>query len=303
MFSLQGPKRAPITTETSDHKSYFVRKIFPAALAAVALTLNPLNQPALAENVRVEDVESSTLRAGLVAANEGRLDAAERFFQMYLAQEDQSSASAHSNLGNVHLQMGRTQQALEDFTKSIELAPTAAVPHLNRSIVYEQLGVDEEGRGNTAAAQSYYLEAIADCDIAIAADPLEFAAWFDKGNVELRRKDFDGALISFNRAADLAPGLAGYRLRAGTLQYQTGDVTKALRTIKGVVRKNSRYGEARAALAAVQWDIGDTSAAEEQLAVALDIDAGVWGNEAGVMKNTRWPPKMLEAYSRLLKFK
>lgn len=53
---------------------------------------------ALAENVRLEDVESAAMQAGLRAATQGRLDEAERFFRIYLQSEDPASASAYSNL-------------------------------------------------------------------------------------------------------------------------------------------------------------------------------------------------------------
>jgi tetratricopeptide (TPR) repeat protein len=282
-------------------QSHILRALSPLFATTILITTTaapPL--PALAENVRVEDVTSPTLRAGLEAANEGRLDTAERFFKMYIAQEDPSSASGFSNLGNVHLQQGKTQLALEDFTKAVDLAPEAAVPRLNRSIAYEQLGVDEEKQGRKTTAAAFYQKALEDCDAATAADPKEFAAWFDKGNVQMRLEDYTGALESFNRAADLA-AIPGYRLRAATLQYQTGDVKKSMQTMRGIIRKNSNYAEARAALAAVNWAEGNVEVAEELLASAEDLDGALWKDISEVREMTRWPPALYDAYSRLLK--
>ena len=50
-----------------------------------------------------------------------------------------------------------------------------------------------------------------DCDKAIERDGKEFAAWFNKGNAQARLEDYAGALGSYRKAADLAPGIAGYR--------------------------------------------------------------------------------------------
>lgn len=50
-----------------------------------------------------------------------------------------------------------------------------------------------------------------DCNEAIERDPREFAAWFNKGNALARLQDYAGALESYRTAADLAPGIAGYR--------------------------------------------------------------------------------------------
>lgn len=59
---------------------------------------------------------------GLIAANEGRFMDAETFFRIFL-KSDSESASAWSNLGNVHLSLGRANDAVEEFSKAISLAP------------------------------------------------------------------------------------------------------------------------------------------------------------------------------------
>ena len=56
-----------------------------------------------------------------------------------------------------------------------------------------------------------------DCDQAIERDPKEFAAWFNRGNALARLHDYRGALESYRTAADLAPGIAGYRLASAIL--------------------------------------------------------------------------------------
>ena len=65
---------------------------------------------------------SSDCCAGLMAADKGRFDEAERFFQIVL-QQDSNSASAWSNLGNVHLSQGRAEDAVRDFSRAVALAP------------------------------------------------------------------------------------------------------------------------------------------------------------------------------------
>lgn len=57
-----------------------------------------------------------------MAANDGRFDDAERFFKIVL-NDNQESASAWSNLGNVHLSLGRPTEASKEFSKAIALAP------------------------------------------------------------------------------------------------------------------------------------------------------------------------------------
>lgn len=49
------------------------------------------------------------------------------------------------------------------------------------------------------------------------------------------------ALESFREAADLAPGIAGYRLREAQLLFQNAKSDEAVRMTKGVVRRNPNY--------------------------------------------------------------
>jgi tetratricopeptide (TPR) repeat protein len=77
----------------------------------------------------------SLLGAGLMAANDGRFQDAERFFQIVL-NEDQGSASAWSNLGNVHLSLGRPQEAVKEFNQAIALAPEVAPPTISTTVTH-----------------------------------------------------------------------------------------------------------------------------------------------------------------------
>lgn len=251
------------------------------------------------EYVKVEDVESDMLQAGLNAANDRNWDAAERFFQTYLRQEDPKSASGYSNLGNVHLQQGKVEQAIRDYDKALELAPGVSVPLLNRGLAYEQLGVEKEKAMKAKEAFDCWALGKRDLEKAIEIDPEEFVAYYDLGLIELRLGDFEKSSNHLQKAADLAPGIAGYRVRAAVLLFQTGNVTKAAQQLRGVVRKYGMYAEAHAALGGIYWFQGNVGLAEEELAKAVELDA-LWNDPQQVRENTRWPPKLYEVYDKLI---
>lgn len=50
---------------------------------------------------------------------------------------------------------GRAQQALDDYTRAVQLAPEAPVPYLNRAIALEELGLQlvREGRPEEAGTR------------------------------------------------------------------------------------------------------------------------------------------------------
>ncbi len=74
--------------------------------------------------------------------------------------------------------------------------------------------------------------------------PLAAAAWFDRGDIAMRLERYDQALTDFRTAANLAPGLAGYRLREATLLYQQGEPEEAKTMMRGIARKYPGYAGA-----------------------------------------------------------
>ena len=53
--------------------------------------------------------------------------------------------------------------------------------------------------------------------------------------------EFSSALVAYSRAADLAPGIAGYRLRQAELLFQNNRAHDADVMMRGIVRKNPSY--------------------------------------------------------------
>jgi tetratricopeptide (TPR) repeat protein len=302
LFAHIFEKGASIPSTHPHNTSFNYNTASVALTLALSLltTLQPtfFTPPALAEIVRVEDVQDNLLRTGLEAANVGRLAEATRFFQLYV-NKNPSSASGWSNLATTHLQQNNPQLAEEEYTKAVNLAPTAPVPKLNRATAREALGVLKYEKGDISGAETLWKAALEDCDQAVALDPNEFAAWYNRANIRMQLEDWPAALDDATRAADLAPGLAGYRLRQGTLLFQIPErQVDAERVIRGVIRKNPQYAEAFAALAAIQWSKGDQGASAEDLfSRAVQIEER-WSDLSWVERNTRWPPLLMHAFKK-----
>ncbi len=190
------------------------------------------------------------------------------------------------------------------YNKSIALFPCkksqAPVPYVNRALAHESIAL--QAPPDTPTRQHALQAALDDLAIAIQLDPKEFTAFFNRGNVLLRMGDFTAASSSYTQAADLAPGIAGYRLRAGTLYYQIGDTARALSTVRGVLRRNPRYAEAHLVLALILWEDGQRTAAEEEYAVATSLDDELGAGMDVVRRVTLWPPKLYDALSRFRAF-
>lgn len=58
---------------------------------------------------------------------------------------------------------------------------------------------------------------------------------------QARKGEFSSALAAYSRAADLAPGIAGYRLRQAEMLFQNNRAHDADVMMRGIVRKNPSY--------------------------------------------------------------
>ncbi|KAK3239561.1 hypothetical protein CYMTET_50519 [Cymbomonas tetramitiformis] len=264
-------------------------------IARVYVFKFPIDFPNL--QVRLEDVTVPEIRAGVRAAARGDFDTAEEYFKA-LTRNMPDSASAWSNLANAELSQGKLEDALEHLTTAVRLAPDAPVPYLNRAIVKEALGSRSQMQGDLKEAQGFFMSAIDDCNRSIQLDPNEFAAYYNKANVLARLEDYYGALREYTAAADLAPGIAGYRFKQAIMAYQVGDDLTAKALLRGLGRKYPVYSEAKAALSAILWAEGEAASAENQYIDAFSRDPLVGDME--YIRNLFWTPRLLDAMEDFL---
>lgn len=151
-------------------------------------------------------------------------------------------------------------------------------------------------------ALGHYKDAIEDCKSAIVNDPEEFAAWYNLGNVDVKVQDYDGALVAYERASALAPGIAGYRLKQALVLFQLNRPVEARKLVEGLVRKYPNYAEAHAALAAILWSEDRRSSAEDQFTEAT-IREPLYREIGWVNIALQWPPSIVQALENFLSIK
>jgi tetratricopeptide (TPR) repeat protein len=219
--------------------------------------------------------------------------------------DDQDAASRTSwlvNRGQHHLRAGRTEPALRDLARAIELSPKDANAVLVRGIAYGTAGrLDEAlrdfdravalapdlfaGHMNRAKVLSdtgRFRESLIAYDRAIALEP---DAWMPRdGRCWVRAvlaEDLDGARADCDLAIAKAPlegnprnnrGLVNYRM--GRHQAAIDDYTASIALAPEVASSYYVRGLARRAL-------GQTGAADDDMRKALSIEAGVVERYAG----------------------
>lgn len=134
---------------------------------------------------------------------------------------DENYLPAYSAYASVLIEQNRTDEAVAQYNKVLEKRPAAQV--------YTLLGILEDARGNTAAAETAYRKAL---DIApetpIAANNLAWLIADNHGNL-------DEALQLANMAVSKGEYVAGYHDTLGWVYLQKGLASPAIEQLKKAV--------------------------------------------------------------------
>src|SRR6201998_1427076 len=98
---------------------------------------------------------------------------------------------AYNMRGSVLAQAGKTEEALADFNKAIDLDPNYGQAFANRGLIYRKTKRLDQ--------------AMADYERALALDPSYAPAWLGRGIVHKTRNEAPQALEDFNKAISLRP--------------------------------------------------------------------------------------------------
>lgn len=110
--------------------------------------------------------------------------------------------------------LNRTDEAIADYTKAIELDPENSGAYLNRAVVYTKLNNPDK--------------AIADYTTAIELDPADNDPYISRGVIYGNLGDYDKALADFNQAVQMDPQSISAYLYRGSLYENIGQPDKAL---------------------------------------------------------------------------
>lgn len=134
------------------------------------------------------------------------------YFTSSIAQNDADTA-AFGARANVYTYLGQYQDALDDFNKAIELAPTA---HL-----YNE-------RGNTYVALGDYQQAVRDYDRALGIGGEDAIVLGNRGDAYYRLEDYAQAIADLDLAVELDPQRAMFYFRRAKAYRDAGKYEQAI---------------------------------------------------------------------------
>jgi tetratricopeptide (TPR) repeat protein len=124
---------------------------------------------------------------------------------------DPEAALAHLSIGGIHLYRGDAEAAVKSFDQAIEISPDFAAAYYSRSLAYRALG--QQGAANR------------DLDKAIDIDPGDPLKRGVRAAVSLREAHFDRALLDLDRVLEIWPDMAIPLYMRGIARRRLGDGT------------------------------------------------------------------------------
>jgi Flp pilus assembly protein TadD len=223
------------------------------ALAAVGQTAEAINE--YRKSIALNDLSSQTHNnLGSALALTGKTDEASAQIQKAI-ELNPDNGVAHINLGHMLEEMGgHRQEAIDELTKGIKLAPNSADGPNALGVIYGRMGRMDE--------------AIAEMKKAVALGPQSAEYHYNLGRAYAATSRFDDALFQFKAAADFSGGREPEVQQMLAAMYsETGQYQKAVTTARqaldlAIERKNEALAEKlRESLARYEYQLRTTGGA------------------------------------------
>ena len=161
-----------------------------------------------------------------------------------------NNAYAHYRKGFSHFNLKESDQAISEFTTSLNQGFKPLEIYRVRAFIYYE--------------QNKYDEAMGDIDKGLALDPDDLLFLKGKGEINLNRKAFPAALDAFQRAARIAPDDADVPYNMARVYYELGDAKAQGAAAATALAKGIRFsGEA-------YYFLGDAERKQKHGQAAID---------------------------------
>jgi tetratricopeptide (TPR) repeat protein len=217
---------------------------------------------ALASGGASADEDKTLLRAreGAAALMRGQYDKAIAAYDDALSAPDIADfieASIYSDRGVAKWGLKQTKEAIEDFNKSIQLAPDNATVYNNRGNALMDLGHPDE--------------AVKDFDRAIALSPNYGAAHNNRGNAHAALGQYEPAFQDFRKAVELMPTSAVPFNGRGKAHSELKRYHAAVRDLTRAITLNPKYAAAYDNRAQAYLTIGMYKEASDDATQAITL--------------------------------
>lgn len=200
--------------------------------------------------------EIAELKKRLLAANN---DKSKKIAAAKIKQDEQMfKAQVLFEKGSKHLINEEIDEAIDDFSKVINIYPTKANPYQARGFAYHK--------------KRLYKEAIKDLNKSYSLDPNNFMAYSIRGDSYSKLERYDKAIQDFTRAISINAANVSYYYRRGLSYMYIYETDKAIRDYNTAISLNPNYEDAYYGRGFANVDIGQLGKALEDFTKVLILN-------------------------------
>jgi tetratricopeptide (TPR) repeat protein len=180
----------------------------------------------------------------------------------------------YNDLGNLLAKRsGRFHDAVEAYSKAIDLCPPYFEAYLNRGLLHVQAGDDAS--------------ALADFRRVLEIKPHEWRALFEIGNISLRAQRYQEAILAYNQAAAIEPRNPDLQNNKGLAHSERGEALESVSCFRQAIAVNPRHASSQNNLAIELFNLGKREEAlvHADLAVQSGGDPDLEATRSYIVQN------------------
>ncbi len=163
----------------------------------------------------------------------------------------------YSRRGDAWFELGENDQAIDDYNRAIELEPEDWTSYNNRGYIYDKMGKHNE--------------ALEDFGYAIKIQPQEAIPYNNRGNVYEELGIYDKAISDCESAIKLSPEMSAPYNNQGHAYLKLGNYDKAIESLKRAIELDSDYANPYKHCGTVYKEKGDYETAIDHLTTAITL--------------------------------
>jgi tetratricopeptide (TPR) repeat protein len=198
-------------------------------------------------------------------------------------------ADAYSNRGNAYYDKRNYDQAIEDYSKAIELNPQYAIAYYNR--------------GNAYYNKRNYDQAIEDYSKAIELNPQYADAYSNRGNAYYDKRNYDQAIEDYSKAIELNPQYAIAYYNRGLAYYNKRNYDQAIEDYSKAIELNPQYADAYSNRGNAYYNKRNYDQAIEDYSKAIELNpqyAIAYSNRGNAYYDKRNYDQAIKDYSKAI---
>lgn len=198
-----------------------------------------------------------------ILINDGKANEALYYLQI-AAKNNPDYADIHNYTGAALSLLGRYDEAVKSFIKSIELNPKYIEAHVNLGLTYSLMGKIEEANKEFAIVEELEIsKSKTEKEIGFSAKAKIANLHKDIGLLYIEIKMYEEAVDEFRKALRLTPDFPDLSFYLAKALSEKGDLTEAINILEDLIKRKNDFIAAYLLLGRCYYKISDIKKAKE----------------------------------------